>query len=164
VALSLRDWKALFRRQGEKHEKNRSACICNLHWVRSPDHGAPTCRRQGNGMSKKYFSPFLTLITVLAVSCAIAQDKRNLTGNEWLSLCGQYYGDADCDLVLVAASKYIERELAELPGLICIPSGVTYGQIVQMTKLFMQQNPNRLHLPLDSLVLGAFLRDFACKQ
>jgi|LauGreDrversion4_2_1035121.scaffolds.fasta_scaffold973333_2 hypothetical protein len=47
---------------------------------------------------------------------------------------------------------------------VCLPSGVTLGQVTEMVKKYINENPAQLHKSGDIIVNSAIIKDFPCRK
>lgn len=54
------------------------------------------------------------------------------------------------------------KDIAKAAGIICIPDGVTLGQIAQVVLVYLNSNPERLHETASILVVDALVDVWPC--
>lgn len=82
------------------------------------------------------------------------------TGNKLKSLCNSqnYVESSVCIGYTVGITDSFSGYL------FCPPAEVTAGQLVEMVKKYMNENPAKLHEPSSSIVVDAIKKDFPCKK
>ena len=78
------------------------------------------------------------------------------------SFCNGYIlGVGDMDSFLRAFEQ--ERKVNSGIVHLCVPSGVTTGQVVRVVAKWLKNNPEKLEMPASALVLAALREAFPCK-
>jgi hypothetical protein len=105
----------------------------------------------------------LAVVALFTMACAAQAD----TGNELKSYCtgrsgfdsgrchGYISGVVEWQLIIAAAQRMA-------PIKYCLPEGVTYGQIVDIVKKFMADNPDKTHWEASVIIHNAVLNAFPC--
>jgi len=89
------------------------------------------------------------------------------TGSSILETCESevWYNKGYCSGYIIGVSDTADT-LALWDGspvLICIPDGVTAGQLWKVVVKYLNENPEKLHFAADSLVLAALEGAFPCE-
>lgn len=110
------------------------------------------------------FKPTFIPVAVLAVAIGspvyaaqAAQTRGFFTGNDLLT----YMRNLDMGPVLGYVGG--TADALERQGAICLPVGVTVGQMVTMTRRYMESNPETSHLPGAELVARS-LAPYECPK
>lgn len=99
---------------------------------------------------------FLILAACCAVLPAVAQFKD---GNMLLRQIGGDFGEQ------MNAIGYVSGVADALQGaVICAPSTVTAGQVLDMTKLYLERVPARRHLAADVLISEVLRATWPCAR
>ncbi len=100
----------------------------------------------------------LIFLTFVLFSASVKADFY--TGNKLKTLCNsQNYVESS------VCMGYVNGVTDSFSGyLICLPPDVTTGQLVDMVKKYMNDNPAKLHEPSTSIVIDAIKKDFPCKK
>lgn len=105
-------------------------------------------------------------IFVCTMFCCLScgAQNREPTGNDVVSLCGMRGANASiCDSVFLAAVEGMSRgDIISARSIICLPSGVTVGQLVELSKRELNAFPENWHLPLTSIISLALFKAFPC--
>jgi hypothetical protein len=76
--------------------------------------------------------------------------------------CSKTTAQAACDKAVTASIQRVRNKKAGDKQLTCTPGKVTDQEALQVVKGYVHQNPQYLHLELDTLVVAA-LQIFPCK-
>jgi hypothetical protein len=100
----------------------------------------------------------LALVSLICSPAVGQQDQRS--GNYWSQFCAS---DTDlCIAYLNGMTQLLERK--DMPFFFCTPpGGVTIFQMRKVVAKYLQDNPERLHLPFIQLTLDALGMAFPCK-
>ena len=60
------------------------------------------------------------------------------------------------------SSSYLKGSMEDFR--VCIPDGVTNGQLIRVTLKFIRENPDKAHLPTTTLIVLAELQSFPCEK
>jgi hypothetical protein len=84
--------------------------------------------------------------------------------NEWCQSTSSPLDNLQCQ-IYIAAIYDNSNDYAQMSGksLFCIPSGVTLGQLVDVVKLWLTNNPSKRHFTASWVVTTAFIDAFPCK-
>lgn len=98
------------------------------------------------------------LLITIAVSLAGCAHAEFMNGNMLLSRMNGDWSDK------TYALGYVAGVADALHGIIfCPPVGFTVGQLSDMTKIYLDRNPQDRHMSADSFVRAALL-NFPCKK
>ena len=93
---------------------------------------------------------------VFVASCAQAQFK---TGNKLLQQFGGEFGEQ------MNAIGYVTGVADTLQGaVVCAPQTVNAGQLVDMTKLYLEKSPAQRHRPADMLIHDMLTAMWPCAK
>jgi Ssp1 endopeptidase immunity protein Rap1a len=101
---------------------------------------------------------------IFAMETPANADSYTLTGNQLLTKCEQQdlFSQGMCyGYVLGVADHYLANQE---PLRICMGSGVTYKQAVDVTVAFLQSRPEKRHYIAEGLVWEALHNAFPCKS
>ncbi len=106
---------------------------------------------------------FLILFLLLTVTPVNA-----ITGSKWLEWCEDGHADTNglCLGYIYGAVDYQwwiqSLKLAEMK--LCIPPRVTRGQLMEITKKYLKEHPDKWHIEMSSLFFLAIKETFPCKE
>lgn len=116
-------------------------------------------------MKRIALSVFLGLV---AGQAQASPQARRVSGSELLEYCSgpeSGFRDGVCGGYVTGVhdlhSDVVEAKVAK--PLFCMPLGVKNGQLRLVVKKWLQEHPEKLHLPASGLVVGAFREAFPCK-
>jgi hypothetical protein len=100
------------------------------------------------------------LIFCLALLIVLPVNANYLSGNELKARCvsDNYVNSGMC-------MGYITGVVDSYNNFVfCIPTGVTIGQMKDILKKYMDENPAKLHESAVDIVASAMKKDFSCKR
>jgi len=104
---------------------------------------------------------------LIAIETPANADPYNLTGNDLLMQCEEpnaYFAQGMCyGYVLSVADVYLASQVPE-PLRICMGSGVTRKQLVDVTVAFLRSHPEERHYIAAGIVWEALHNAFPCKS
>lgn len=91
-----------------------------------------------------------------------------VTGSELLTSCTEPSGSvrrAMCSgyMAGVAGGYTLRGAWENIPEDICMPDGVTIGQLVRVVTKHLEEHPEKLHFGAASLATNAYLEAFPCE-
>lgn len=103
------------------------------------------------------------LIATALVVASLSSPVQAFTGNELKRNCGDT--DVNYGLCIGFILGVVDGVLIDTPpdSIICIPDGVSFGQMKDIVLKYMNDNPANLHFPGASLVFYALGEAFPCK-
>ncbi|MBA2410547.1 MAG: hypothetical protein H0V62_12575 [Gammaproteobacteria bacterium] len=115
------------------------------------------------------------LASVLSAFPLVCHAAVTGSGNDLLEACaearnpdaGLSFDDVGSAYCLGYLHGYIDRERITIKGfrhtpLICLPAGVTNGQLTLVLLNYMQDHPDVLHWGADLVTMNALLAAFSC--
>jgi hypothetical protein len=104
----------------------------------------------------------IATIIVFKPTTASSVEQHVTTGNYWLGICQSHdVGQASICLAYVNGFAGL-HSLPEIQNLFCPPTGVTIGQMKEVVTKYLRDNPAKLHLNMNRLVLNALREAFPC--
>lgn len=109
------------------------------------------------------------MVWAAALALLSAQPVENQafyeTGNTLHAQCADRDIQVQCHAFILGA-LYSATTVEELVGIkpVCVPSGVTNGQMVDIVLAYIRDNPTQRHLPGPQLILMARAAAFPCKK
>src|SRR5262245_572233 len=111
------------------------------------------------------------LLLMVAIAAALIQpalaELREWTGNDWEADCAapEAYKHLACLEYARGVREGLEvwRMMSRSTALVCIPGEVTTGQIVEVDRKFIKENPEHRHLPIRILLTRAFKVAWPCE-
>lgn len=114
---------------------------------------------------KHSLSRLLALVVTLSIS--MGSSATLFTGNDLQPYCA----DQDDTFMFAQCLAYIRGVddgyligLSKQVKLYCIPDNVTLGQTAKIVSKFLEENPEHLHQPAQSLVYAALYIAFPCED
>tara|TARA_Y100000296_G_scaffold74999_1_gene94194 strand:- start:153 stop:551 length:399 start_codon:yes stop_codon:yes gene_type:complete len=102
-----------------------------------------------------------SLITAIFLILVALPASAQVSGNTLLENCSHENGTAQYSFC-VGFIVGVADSLSAVPGLACVPEGVTNGQILAVTVKFLEDNPSQLHLRAAMLQMAAVSAAFPC--
>jgi hypothetical protein len=99
-------------------------------------------------------------LALLASSPAIGQETPLSSGNAFLRLCDGSGRAISC----VAYTLGVFHGFREGSNEICLPKGVDTGQLMEVGKKFMRDNPQDAHYSPGGLMVASWIKAFPCPK
>lgn len=112
-------------------------------------------------------SAAVALAIVLGSNVTTAQAQGTIdTGNSYLSLCENVKGDANFSsgVCIGYIQGFLDTSVLMRQGNSCIPAGVTNGQVWDLFVKYLQENPDKRHLPTIILLASATIEAWPCSN
>ena len=105
----------------------------------------------------------LVTLAALAMLLGSPTSYADYTGNNLVEHCKDkeaYFGSGFCYGYIAGVGSILSW--ASDSYKICVPDGVTGGQVLSIVRKYLKENPESLHQPADMLVTVALRRAFPC--
>jgi hypothetical protein len=108
-------------------------------------------------------------LLVVAITAALIQPATaQVTGNTWEANCAsqELHDYVACRRYVAGVADTLRVWEASSPSTLeaCIPDKATVGQLVEVGRKFMRDNPSGRHLPAGVLLVTAFTFAWPCKR
>jgi hypothetical protein len=102
-----------------------------------------------------------TLVGVALTLPPIPSSAENITGNELLRWLDDPRGFTQLGgLAYVSGAK----DGMEISGEVCLPNGVSNGQVTKIVHKYLKENPAELHLPAVGIIYVSLGGTFPCDK
>lgn len=118
----------------------------------------------------------LTMVVLVVICLSWAGEGEATTGNKLLTHCEKGLNKKDPDLIslgycyayITGAGDTYRTILITFPEInlkkYCIPDASNQNQIVKVVNKYLEEHPEKLHLPGDHLILSAMQEAFPCPK